>query len=64
MPAVFDVRGRLVATLRDGIQAGGEHSVPWDGRDSGGEAVGSGVYFYRLTTESGERESKSMVTLK
>jgi hypothetical protein len=62
--AVYDVGGRLVATLLDGLQAAGEHSIPWDGRDAGGGAVGSGVYFYRLTTESGERESKRMVILK
>lgn len=62
--AVYDVRGRLVATLRDGLQAAGGHSVRWDGRDGGGGAVGSGLYFYRLTTESGERESKKMIILK
>lgn len=62
--AVFDVRGRLVATLRDGAETAGQHVVSWDGHDSHGGALGSGVYFYRLTTESGERESKQLVLLK
>jgi VCBS repeat protein/flagellar hook capping protein FlgD len=62
--AVFDVQGRLVVTLRDGIESAGNHVVSWDGRDGHGEAVDSGVYFYALTTESGEHESKRMVLLK
>jgi len=42
---VYDISGRLVATLLDGFQEGGEHEVTWDG-----SAVSSGVYFYKLQT--------------
>jgi hypothetical protein len=45
---IYDVRGRLIKTLEAGKQAAGEHIVRWDGRDSRGERVVSGIYFYRL----------------
>jgi hypothetical protein len=45
--AIYDVRGRLVETLTDGVQAAGEHVIEWDAGD-----LASGVYYYRL--ESGD----------
>ncbi|MFO7607874.1 MAG: FlgD immunoglobulin-like domain containing protein [Candidatus Krumholzibacteriia bacterium] len=44
---VFDVRGRLVRVLHDG-PAAATGAVAWDGRDDGGAAASSGVYFYEL----------------
>jgi hypothetical protein len=46
---VFDVRGRLVRTLQDGVVPAGSASVRWDGRDGRGQPVASGVYFVRMT---------------
>ena len=45
---VFDVRGRALRRLVDGDRGAGRHTAVWDGRDAGGHAVPSGVYFYRL----------------
>jgi FtsP/CotA-like multicopper oxidase with cupredoxin domain len=50
---VYDVAGRDVATLAQGLYAAGEHTATWDGRDRTGRQVESGVYLYRLKT--GER---------
>lgn len=61
---VFDVRGRLVATLRDGVEPAGESVIEWDGRDRQGRGIPSGVYLYRLTTGSGETVSRRMVVVK
>jgi len=47
--SVFDVSGRLVRILVDRNQDAGQYSVRWDGRSDRGEAVGRGVYAYRLT---------------
>ena len=48
---IFDVRGRVVATLVDQPLLAGFHREIWDGRvDEGGRAA-SGVYFYRLETD-------------
>jgi len=45
---VYDVRGALVRTLVDQPVGVGHHSLAWDGTDSNGTRVGSGVYLYRL----------------
>jgi len=46
--SIFDVRGRTVRTIRDEVLPGGRREVVWNGLDDLGNAVGSGVYFYRL----------------
>ncbi len=48
--AVYDVAGRVVSTLFSGRRDGGDHRLSWDGRDSSGERVASGVYFVRMRT--------------
>jgi len=51
---VYDVSGRLVRTLVNGVRgARTPQFAVWDGRDEGGSRVGSGVYFCRLVTRSG-----------
>lgn len=45
---LFDVAGRLLATLVDGERGAGEHEVAWSGETHSGRA-GSGVYFARLS---------------
>jgi hypothetical protein len=60
---VYDLLGRLVATLVNAIEESGTHSVIWNGRNDEGEEMSSGIYFYRLKTESSVI-SKKMVLLK
>lgn len=61
--AIYDASGRLVKELMQGRQEAGEHSIIWNGQDQNGQAVGSGVYFYRLDA-NGKTQSKRMVLLK
>jgi hypothetical protein len=61
---VFDVSGRLVSRLIAGEGRGaGTHQVEWNGRDTRGGAVASGIYFYRLTAGK-ETVSKKAVLLR
>lgn len=46
---VYDLGGREVRTLVDGVPGAGRHRVIWDGKDSRNLPVTSGVYVYRLT---------------
>ena len=55
---VFDMLGRRVETLVDGITAGGEHTVSFDAHD-----LPSAPYLYRLEA-GGNVEAKTMVLLK
>lgn len=48
---VFDIRGRLIRTLVDGERPAGYHSVIWQGTDSAGRKVASGLYFYRMIAQ-------------
>ena len=45
---VYDVTGACVRTLVDGWKERGIHKEMWDGKSSGGEALASGIYFYRI----------------
>jgi len=57
---VYDVVGRLVATLADGVQEAGFKSVTLDGRN-----LASGVYFYRLQSQiSGGGKNSTFVDVK
>jgi hypothetical protein len=60
---VYDVGGRLVRQLAEGVQGPGTHLVTWDGRDVNGNRLPSGTYFYRLEAPEFEA-TRSMVLLK
>ena len=60
---VYDVSGARVRTLVSGPKAAGHYVSQWDGRDDRGSAVGSGIYFCRMTTGSFSAVRK-MVLLK
>jgi sugar lactone lactonase YvrE len=51
--AIYSVDGRRVATLKSGTLVAGYHKVTWDGTDSGGRSVRSGVYYARLRSTDG-----------
>ena len=57
---VYNVRGKKVATLLDKASyAAGRNQIVWDASD-----VASGIYFYRLVTDSGFKAIKKMILLK
>ena len=60
---IYDLQGKLVRTLVQGVQTAGRHEVTWQGRNESDGAVASGLYFYRLTTDAGEQVRK-MTLLK
>jgi len=60
---IYNVRGQLVRTLVDEEKQPGVYSVVWDGKDSQGNFVSSGLYFYKLKIEKFE-ETKKMILVK
>lgn len=59
--AVYDVRGRRVATPRLERTGPTEGWLTWDGRTSGGATATAGVYFLRGTASTGERATARIV---
>lgn len=55
---VFDVTGREVAVLDEGIRQAGRHAIVWDA-----SGIAGGVYFTRLTANE-QTETRSMLLLK
>jgi hypothetical protein len=60
---IFDVSGRKIRTLADGVLAAGPHEIVWDGTTDTGRAVASGTYYYRLVTAE-QSQTRRMVRLR
>ncbi len=60
---ITDVAGRIVTILHEAPTPSGPHTVLWDGTDSKGKNVASGVYMVSLETRS-ERSSKKIILLR
>ena len=60
---IFNIRGQLVTTLVDEVQNSGRHSVTWHGTDANGRDVGSGIYLYRIQTNT-DSITKRMLLMK
>jgi hypothetical protein len=61
--AVYDVKGRLVRVLGDGLREAGTHRINWDATSNGSEPLASGVYFLSIES-AGWSEHRKMVLLK
>jgi hypothetical protein len=56
---MYDMLGREIATLLDGVSKAGSHSLEWDGSE-----YESGVYFYRMEINGKIADTKKMVLIK
>ena len=60
---IFDIAGQKVATPFATHAAPGHHQVLWNGQSSAGHPVASGLYIYRLRTDSAQRH-RTMLLLR
>ena len=60
---VYDINGTMVKILYEGNQSVGRYQTVWDGENSSGMKVGSGVYFYRIQANS-FLQTRKMILLK
>jgi len=58
---VYNARGQLVKTLAEGTLDRGRHLAHWDGRNTQGMSVPSGVYFMRLEVDGIARTAKALL---
>ena len=60
---IYNILGERVATPFDDMAPAGVSEVIWDGRNSSGTSVASGIYFYRMKAGDFEKTRK-MVLMK
>ncbi len=60
---IYNIEGQLVRTLVDGQQGAGRYEVSWDGCDSYGEPLSSGIYLCRMKA-TGFTQTRKVVLLK
>jgi subtilisin family serine protease len=60
---VYNIRGQKVKTLVNEYQSTGSRTIFWDGANSSGDVVASGVYFYKLSIDQ-ESVTKKMTFLR
>jgi hypothetical protein len=60
---IYDASGKLVRTLVNEVKPAGTHQAVWDGRDSVGSQVATGVYFVRFIAGNAQM-TKKVVMIK
>jgi hypothetical protein len=55
---IYNILGQRVKELASGKRSAGAYNIQWDGTDQDGVRVSSGVYLYRLKTDSSARVRK------
>ena len=58
---IYDITGRLVRVLENGVQEAGDHHTQWDSRNNAGQMVASGMYVYEIRFENSVLARKMML---
>ncbi|MBN2411442.1 glycoside hydrolase family 9 protein [candidate division KSB1 bacterium] len=58
---IYNSIGQKIITLEDGYKTAGYHQIVWQGLNANGQAVGSGIYLYRLRSDSGQIVKKMLL---
>ena len=61
--AVYNISGQKVATLAQGLYPAGAYTFTWDGRNTHGAELASGVYCYRLKA-NGREQTRKLILLR
>ncbi len=65
---VYDILGRVVNVIYDGMKNAGYHQMNWNSDDASGNSVSSGVYFYELNAVGVDgrefNQMKKMILIK
>ena len=55
---IFDVRGRTVKNLINEKRFSGKSSIQWNAKDSHGQTVPSGIYFFAMNAGDFKKTNK------
>jgi hypothetical protein len=62
--SVYDVNGRHIRTIIQGMFPVGARQATWDGRDESGQLVASGIYLIRVTSEGMTPLTRKLVIVR
>ena len=60
---IYDILGREVKSLVRDVKQAGYHTITWDSKDTNGNPVSAGVYFYQIQSKDFVK-TKKMILLK
>jgi len=58
---VYDITGRKISTLADRMYSAGQYTVSWDGKDTTGKSVASGIYVVTIESSFGVDQKKMVL---
>jgi hypothetical protein len=61
---VYDILGRQLKVLQNGMMEAGKHYVRWDGRAADGKPTTSGMYLYWVQTSGGVRSAHKIMLMR
>jgi hypothetical protein len=61
---IIDITGKIISKLFSKFSLPGFYNLEWDGKNSHGFPVTSGIYFYRLKADGKTLETKKMMLMK
>lgn len=61
---IYNIKGQLVSKCEGENAKCGVNELTWNGKDSNGNKVANGIYFYHLETDNYKSEIKKMILLR
>ena len=61
---IYDILGRAVKTLFDGMMESGRHFVRWDGKDNDKSKVSAGAYFFQVDCGGTKNPTGKMIIIQ
>ncbi len=61
---IYNLKGQLVKSIIQPNMSSGYNTISWDGESNSGKKLSSGIYLYKLKTDSGLSQTKRMVLIK
>jgi hypothetical protein len=62
--SVYNALGQLMQVVAEGVYSKGQHLEVWNGKDQHGRTAASGIYFYKMETDTGFEMIKKMALIK
>ena len=59
--AIYDLLGNTIVELYDGYQTSGIKRIKWDARNTYGDLIRAGIYFYKIQAGNSSQVKRMML---